>query len=205
LAVYGGDGLDIVLLCISRPAIKPVSRYALATLGRVLGLIGHSSKLVKCLIPPARQLELTRRGYLLKAGAYATPTWSDGQRVAKILAGHYAATGRGVLAVCPGMVSITGPGFCIRDAVACRESDSRQLGGSAPDNPGARARLHLLRKGPVAWPERFLAVFGCPRDASHSTGGTRRVSNRANASRRPGYGSSASGVTRPYGFSCDTP
>jgi hypothetical protein len=71
--------------------------------------------------PPCKTAWLTRRGDLLKAGAYATPTWSSGQRVAKILISITWMTGREMLAVCPGMVLITGPGLCDLGTAACRE------------------------------------------------------------------------------------
>lgn len=48
---------------------RPGLTYGFASRPRTGRVTGHGSKLVKCLIPPARQLELTRRGDLLKAGA----------------------------------------------------------------------------------------------------------------------------------------
>jgi hypothetical protein len=92
VVVYGvgRPGLTTDLRC-AHPSVRPGTRALL--------------KAGECLIPPARQLGLTRRGDLLKAGAYATPTWSSGQRVAKILISIIWMTGRDVLVGLPGMWS----------------------------------------------------------------------------------------------------
>jgi hypothetical protein len=67
-------------------------------------------------------------------------------------------TGREVLAVCPDVVSTTGPGFCILGTVACHErlaasSGVRLLDGST----GA----YLPSEGPDTWRGRLLTRFAC--------------------------------------------
>ena len=144
----------------------------------------------ECLIPPARQLELTRRGDLLKAGAYATPTWSSGQRVAKILISITWMTGRDVLVVCQDVVSTPGLGSApetpwpavktiatssIRDVILGGDDfpgqhrrvsmDGRTTLGAFADGArtcGSRWGCRdLPSEGPDTWRGRLVTRFAC--------------------------------------------
>ena len=111
--------------------------------------------------PPARQLELTRRGDLLEAQSRSLCIsclvyWPAGKR--RSSTGITWSTGRRCAGGLPGCVSTTGRGLCVLHAAACRESDSRQLRGSAPErSTGA----YLPSEGPGAWRGRLLTRFAC--------------------------------------------
>ena len=155
---------------------------------------GPCSKLVECLIPPARQLGLTRRGDLLKAGAYATPTWSTGQRVAKILISIIWMTGRDVLVGLPGMWSqLLGLGSApetIWPAVISIAASSRPPfhGKHWRLAPEGRpyASLPFTVRDRITRPERLLTVLTCPSRRYEHIGPIVGYSNRAAARHRPG-------------------